>query len=180
MGSTPATSYWQINVPPSQREASCPPFLATLSAKDIEILSTPDAEYHLLTWPEVQRIIADNRLDLFQRIPSELRRYLEYNWKLKQQYGSVMDFVLSERIGWKEPIRAEGRPFEKESDVKILWNDWPYGLDGDIVHLVVWTKFDLEEDPVTGDLTPKARKEIDDYVDKTFRKEVGRENVSTA
>ena len=38
------------------------------------------------------------------------------------------------------------------------------------MHLVVWTKFDIEDDPATGDLTPKARKELDDYVSKTFCK----------
>lgn len=65
-----------------------------------------------------------------------------------------------------------------EGDIKILYNDWPYGVDEDIVHLVVWTKFDLEDDPATDDLTPKARKEIDDFVNETFCSRVERENVS--
>ena len=99
-------------------------------------MSSPDAEYKILTWSEVQQIIADNRLDLFQRVPSDLRRYLEYNHGLKEEYGSVMEFVLKKRLRWTEPVGAEGRPFEKESDLKILWNDWPYGIDERIVHLV--------------------------------------------
>ena len=115
---------------------------------------------------------------MFQRIPSDLRRYLAYNWELKKEYGSVMEFVLSKRLGWKEPILAKGKPFESESDIKILYNDWPYGIDERIVHLVVWTKFDLEDDPETDDLTEQARKEIDDYVEKTFCKKVAKENVS--
>ena len=64
-------------------------------------------------------------------------------------------------------------------DIKILFNDWPYGVDDKIVHLVVWTKFDLEEDPATSDLTIKARKEINDFVNKTFRSRVEPENVRT-
>ncbi|KAH0556745.1 hypothetical protein GP486_005467 [Trichoglossum hirsutum] len=63
------------------------------------------------------------------------------------------------------------------ADIKILYNDWPYGVDEKIVHLVVWTKFDLEDDPSTDDLTPKARKEIDDFVDKTFRASTDPGNV---
>jgi hypothetical protein len=47
-----------------------------------------------------------------------------------------MQFVVKERLGWEEPVVAKGRPFEMESDVKILWNDWPYGIDERIVHLV--------------------------------------------
>lgn len=61
-------------------------------------------------------------------------------------------------------------------DIKILFNDWPYGIDSRIVHLVIWVKFPFEEDAVTGDLTDAARKQLDDYVDKTFRRHVGSEN----
>jgi hypothetical protein len=183
MGSiTPNTSeclpYWQINVPPHLRTPECPVFLASLNLKDKGIISTPDPEHHILSWPEVQSIIARNQIDLFQRTPSDLRRYLAYNWDLKQQYGSVMEFVLQKRLGWSLPIAAEGRPFEKGEDIKVLWNDWPYGIDARIVHLVVWTKFVLEDDPVTDDLTERARSEIDAYVDEVFGRRVGKENVS--
>ena len=185
MGSvTPISSaeglpYWQVNVPPLLRETQCPAFLSALNPKDVGIISTLDSQYHILTWPEVQSIIARNRIDLFQRIPSELRRYLAYNWGLKQQYGSVMEFVLQKRLGWALPIVPEGRPFEKEADLKVLWNDWPYGIDARIVHLVVWTKFELEDDPATDDLTERARGEINDYVDEVFARRIGKENVSS-
>lgn len=58
-----------------------------------------------------------------------------------------------------------------------MHNDWPYGIEKDIVHLVVWTKFELEDDPVTDDLTPQARQEIDNYVKKTFCSRVPSEKV---
>ena len=58
-----------------------------------------------------------------------------------------------------------------------MHNDWPYGIEKDIVHLVVWTKFELEDDPVTDDLTPRARQEIDNYVKKTFCSRVPSEKV---
>ena len=63
-------------------------------------------------------------------------------------------------------------------DIKVLYNDWPYGLDEKIIHLVVWTKFDLEEDPATDDLTPKARKEVNDYVNENFCTKVPPDQVS--
>jgi len=53
-------------------------------------------------------------------------------------------------------------------DIKVLFNDWPYGIDERIVHLVVWTKFPFEEDPDTGDLTWEGRIEIEDYIERTF------------
>ncbi|KAI1845697.1 hypothetical protein JX265_008680 [Neoarthrinium moseri] len=178
MGSVGQLPYWHMNVPEDERTEQCPEFLRNLSPKDLGIISTPDEDYHIISWPEVQGIVAENRLGDFQRLPSELRRYLGYNWKLKQDYGSVMNFVLNERLGWQAPTVARGRPFEHEEDIKILWNDWPYGLDKRVVHLVVWTKFDLEEDPVTTDLTEAMRKEIDAYVNKTFGSRLPRDNYT--
>lgn len=74
------------------------------------------------------------------------------------------------------------RAHQCTEDFKILYNDWPYGVDSRIVHLVVWTKFDLPAAPITaeaptGDLTPTTRRQINDFVDKTFVSACGRENV---
>ncbi|KAI1075799.1 hypothetical protein F5B20DRAFT_558684 [Whalleya microplaca] len=168
MGSVDGLPYWQVNIPEDERTDECPEFLRNLSVKDIGIISTPDSEYHVMTWPGVQKIVADNQLNLFQRAPSELRQYLDYVWKLKQDYGSVMEFILTQRLQWAAPVVPRGNPFEFDDDIKVLWNDWPYGIDKRIVHLVVWTKFDLAEDPVTDDLTDEARAEIDLYVQKTL------------
>ena len=63
--------------------------------------------------------------------------------------------------------------------MRILYNDWPYGLDPGIVHLVIWVKFELEDDPATDDLTPRARKEIDDYVQRTFCTRMPQDQVRT-
>ena len=47
-------------------------------------------------------------------------------------------------------------------DIKIIYNDWPYGIDKGIVHLCVWTKFplDVDEKDPNGDLTPEMRKKV--------------------
>ena len=50
-------------------------------------------------------------------------------------------------------------------------------MDKNVIHLVVWTKFELEDDPAIDDLTPRARKEIDDYVKRTFCSQMPSENV---
>lgn len=91
-----------------------------------------------------------------------------------------MNFVLSQRLHWPSPVVPKGQPFEFDSDVKILWNDWPYGLEEKIVHLVVWTKFELQDDDKTGDLTDKARGQLEGYVWRVFGRRVGRENVRIA
>ncbi|KZF22444.1 hypothetical protein L228DRAFT_248133 [Xylona heveae TC161] len=168
--------FWLVNVPRDQWPATCPDFLINANPKDQRILSTPDQEYHRLTWAEVQDIVKSNQIGLFQRAPSDLRKYLAYSAKLKKEYGAVVNFVLKERLQWADLI-PKGPPFTNPDDIKILYNDWPYGIDKRIVHLVVWTKFELNEDPTTGDLTSEARQEIEDYVQKTFCSQVDPRNV---
>ncbi|KAI5245264.1 hypothetical protein E4T43_03289 [Aureobasidium subglaciale] len=170
-----ALPYWQVNVSPEQRSVECPAFLADANEKDQKILATSDADYRRLSWSEVQRLINTNRIDLFQRVPSDLRRYKAYTAKLKDEYGSVMSFVMTERLRWQDLV-PKGEPFSDSGrldDIKILLNDWPYGIDTRIVHLVVWVKFQFEEDAVTGDLTDAARKQLDSYVSRTFRTHIG-------
>lgn len=93
--------------------------------KDQDILSTPDAQYVRQSWDEVRRIVRENRIDEFMRVPSDLRLYREYCFKLKREYGSVMSFVLKERLGWEESeMEAEenGERFGDESELTISSN----------------------------------------------------------
>lgn len=169
-------SFWLVNVPRDQWPTECPDFLRDVGEKDRMIIGTLDSDYKRLSWQEVQEIIRLNRIDLFHRVPSDLRKYRQYTHKLIKEHGSILNFIVKERLHWPD-LKQRGTPFEYPEDIKILYNDWPYGVDDKIVHLVVWTKFDLEEDPATSDLTIKARKEINDFVNKTFRSRVEPENV---
>lgn len=62
-------------------------------------------------------------------------------------------------------------------DIRILYNDWLYGVEDGITHLVIWTKFNLEDDPITDDLTPQARQEINNYMRRMFCSQVPLEKV---
>jgi len=82
-----------------------------------------------------------------------------------------MKFMLNVRLGWDD-MRPSAAPFQDASDTKILYNDWPYGIEADIVHLVVWTKFELEDDAETGLATAESRREIEGYVQSVFGQRV--------
>lgn len=116
MGSTDAnvTAFWNLNIPEALHTEKCPSYLeyAFDNEKDRGILSTLDADYHRQTWPEVREFIQDNRIDRFQRVPSDLRRYREYCSKLADEFGSVMEFVMQERLGWSSLEPKSKTPFE--------------------------------------------------------------------
>lgn len=50
--------FWKVNVAQEQWPCECPDFLSNVSAKDQRIIGTPDEEYALLTWAEVQRVVS--------------------------------------------------------------------------------------------------------------------------
>ncbi|KAF2708176.1 hypothetical protein K504DRAFT_534817 [Pleomassaria siparia CBS 279.74] len=168
--------FWLVNVPREQWTEECPEFLKECGEKDRSIIGTPDSEYKRLSWDQVKEIIRINQIDKFHRVPSDLRRYRQFTHGLVNEYGSILNFIVNERLQWKTMV-PKGRPFEFDEDIKILHNDWPYGIDEKIVHLVIWTKFKLIDDPATDDLAPEARREIDEYVQKTFHTNVKPDNL---
>lgn len=168
--------FWLVNVPRDQWPAKCPDFLLNVSEKDRRSIGTWDSDFRRLSWPQVKDFLRANRFDQFQRLPSDLRKYRQHTANIMKEHGSIVNFVLMERLHWPN-VTPKGPPFSNLGDINILYNDFPYGIDEKIVHLVVWTKFDLEDDPATGELTPKARREIDDYVQKTFCSRTTPENV---
>jgi hypothetical protein len=50
-------------------------------------------------------------VDKFHRVPSDLRRYRQFTHRLVKEYGSIMNFIVDERLQWKT-LRPRGRPFE--------------------------------------------------------------------
>lgn len=138
--------FWNTNLPPHQHTPSCPSYLtyAFTDHRDRASLATYDADYIPTSWPAVQALIHSNRLDGFRRVPSQLHRYRKFTADLVREYGSIMAFILSERLHWSSPpVPSDSPPFTNPADYKILFNDWPYGIDPQIIHLVVWTKFEL-------------------------------------
>lgn len=60
------------------------------------------------------------------------------------------------------------RPFADPEDYKILRNDWPYGLDPGISHLIVWLRTPIPVKSGEGHLTDESRALIEDFVQRTF------------
>lgn len=81
--------------------------------------------------------------------------------------------MVSERLKWTQWAPKSSIPFQDSADYKILYNDWPYGIDKDIIHLVVWTKFKILEDPRTGQVEDSERARIESFVYRTFCEPVG-------
>jgi len=100
---------------------------------------------------------------------------------VKQKYGSVMTYLLDQRLLW-EPIEDESgalrfdvvnsTPFTDSADYKILRNDWTYAFVPGVKHIVVWLKQRLPVDG-KGALSEEGRALVEDFVKKEFRDKAG-------
>ncbi|KAK6387092.1 Oxysterol-binding protein OBPa [Exophiala oligosperma] len=174
--------YWNANQPRAAWSEECPEFLEGISEKNKVILSKRDEEFDRITWDKCKELqenalrpAADPMIDpgentiyQFQRNASQLRGYLEYIHHLKKKHGSVLEYVKQFRLKWADITSSGKPPFEDASDFKILYNDWPYHVDEDITHLVIWTKFTIDEEEQTGEVTPEGKRQTEDFIKKTF------------
>ncbi|MCJ1244485.1 hypothetical protein MMC30_001683 [Trapelia coarctata] len=154
-----------------------PPF--ELTERDRQVLALKDEDFNLLTWTELREIIRSNDLSILSRKPSDSARYIEWTKDINAAYGNITNYLCKERLRWTPlasstlstgPIFAykSAVPFADPDDFLILRNDWPYGLEADITHLVVWLKNRIATDSATGDLTPQSRCMLEEFVQKTF------------
>ncbi|KAF7719986.1 Uncharacterized protein PECH_008147 [Penicillium ucsense] len=68
-------------------------------------------------------------------------------------------------LSYKDP-----RPFADPADYTILRNDWPYGFEAGISHLVVWLRTRIPVESNEGHLTNESRALIDKFVQDKFVK----------
>lgn len=158
-----------------------PPF--ALTAVDWQQLTLPDAAFSPHTWDELCDLISHGQLDQLKRQPRSLKAYLAWTAHIKQKYGSSTTYLLQQRLFWTPLPTPDGAlafpihnptPFADERDYKVLCNDWPYGLEAGIHHIVVWLKVRL---PVDGEgaLTEQGRRLVEEFVEEKFRKRVREE-----
>lgn len=118
-----------------------------------------------------------NQLEAFKRTPTELRRYLEWTAGVKEEYGSITNYLMQNRLpsAWgRPPFTPESAvPLAAASDYTILLNDWPYALAPGITHVIVWTRTRIPADDDRGDLLPESRRLLGDFVRRTFADALG-------
>ncbi|KAG8531402.1 uncharacterized protein KY384_003031 [Bacidia gigantensis] len=159
-----------------------------LTETDKENMLAGDAKFKPHTWDELKQIIADNKLDILKRRPSDLKRYCLWTNDTKKNYGTMTNFVCKERLFWEPSLSSteqtgpifeckDPKPFSNSDDYKILINDWPYGFEAGITHLVVWLKRRIPVQPPEGYLTSESKILIEDFVQKTFVQKLAKDDA---
>ncbi|KAM5358904.1 hypothetical protein ACJZ2D_014890 [Fusarium nematophilum] len=161
-----------------------PPEESPFPLTDVDkwVLSQTDEEFHKHDWQDLKNIIETNNLSVLKRKPSDLRRYMKWTAETKAEYGSMTNYLLINRLpgSWGKPpfTPASTIPFDNPSDYRVLVNDWPYGLDREIRHIVVWLRTTIPTDPGTGDMTPESRVLVKSFVKRYFVDALGPDGES--
>jgi len=91
----------------------------------------------------------------------------------------MTEYICEKRLHWTPRPPGESgsafeyknaTPFADPQDYKILFNDWPYGVTPDVIHLVCWSKTPVAVKPETGEVTPESRELLESFVQKKFVK----------
>ncbi|TWU73554.1 hypothetical protein ED733_004001 [Metarhizium rileyi] len=148
-----------------------------LTDVDRWVLSQTDEKFKKHDWEDLKRVIETNNLSVLKRVPSDLKRYIKWTAETKAKYGSMTQYLLANRLpkSWGQPpFTPESHvPFDKESDYKVLLNDWPYGLESNITHIVVWTRALIATDNDKGDMTADSRALVEAFVKRYFVDSLG-------
>ena len=127
--------------------------------------------------------VDNNDLAELVRKPSDLLRYRQWVYEITQEFGTITDYLCKKRLKW-DPLPSsnpetgplfeyvDATPFANKQDYKILLNDWPYGMETGIHHIVIWMKNKLPIQGPEGDLTAESRKMINDFVRRTFTEDL--------
>jgi hypothetical protein len=180
--SLPSTfqSTWRTNPDPTALPfpRDNPPF--PLTAIDWHQLTLTDADSTPHSWTDLTSLISSNKLEELKRWPSALKAYLAWTAHVKQKYGSVMTYLLDQRLHWtplpdetgalRFPVK-NAVPFGDAEDFTILRNDWGYALEPGVCHVVVWLKQRLPVDE-RGALSAEGREMVDAFVEREFRRGV--------
>lgn len=118
-----------------------------------------------------------NNLSILKRTPSDLRRYLKWTAEVNAEYGSMTQYILAHRLpkSWGQPPFTPTSlvPFESPDDYKVILNDWPYGLNKGITHIVVWSRTFIPTESESGDMTAESRALVKDFVKRHFVDTIG-------
>ncbi|KAJ5736427.1 uncharacterized protein N7483_001552 [Penicillium malachiteum] len=171
-----------------------PPF--ELSETDRAVLRAPQEDFPLHTWEEMKAIIGEHYsfeyieqtdhsagrdMSLLRRTPLDLFNYIRWTLEAQRQDGSVLEFIIKNRLPWEPECHESGTvfpysnptPFTDPSDFCIRRNDWPYAMEEGMVHLVAWSKTPIATDD-HGDPSPASCKAIADFIERMFSEHVKR------
>lgn len=128
-----------------------------------------------MEWDEAVSAIKNHHLEKLRRTPEQTTKYTEHKNLLSAKGISVADHMRLDRLQWPDMTPTNEEFLADPADIKVLYNDHPYGFVDGIEHVCVWTRArcpcDAHHVP-----TEAAQQRIEDFLSQRF-KTVPREDI---
>ncbi|KAJ3764410.1 hypothetical protein EV360DRAFT_91298 [Lentinula raphanica] len=136
------------------------------------------------TWEQIKTFINSGDLGLLKRHKQLQTRYMAWTAGIKQEHGSMVNYLLSYRLQWGKPDMLSVRPsaFKDEPTnisgdladiappyftadtpdkyISIIQNDWPYLVPPEIEHTLVWTQVPIfHPDIIPASIAPRIEQD---------------------
>ncbi|KAJ2933408.1 hypothetical protein H1R20_g3705, partial [Candolleomyces eurysporus] len=120
------------------------------------------------TWKQLRTFVNSGDLGLLKRDRTLQKRYDDWAVGIREQYGSLVDYLLNHRLQWGQRDTLSLLPSSLEDDprfyastttdasskpapqyftadtppeyLSIIQNDWPYSVPPEVEHTLIWTK----------------------------------------
>ncbi|KAL4246574.1 Protein of unknown function DUF3605 [Abortiporus biennis] len=152
----------------------------TLTKEIVPLRSGPPTKEEMLvyypgkfTWNQLKTFINSGDLGLLKRDKALQSRYLLWGDGIREQYGSMVNYLLTLRLQWGKRDRLSLLPStldSKEDDstidelersdlpkespsyfradappelISIIMNDWPYSVPSNVEHSLIWTRLPI-------------------------------------
>ena len=113
-----------------------------------------------LTWEEVSEIVSEEQFDIFGRSQESQDEYDQNKIATKGVYKSTKDMILINKLKHKcEKINNELVAIYDENnlDINLVSNSFPYNVEKNISHLLLWSEKDLTDKMVNEILKNKLQ-----------------------
>ena len=102
-----------------------------------------------LTFEEIRQYIKDERYDVYTRNDDYKKAYEIHKINMKSKYASIKDMVLINFLNYSKTITSNLKIESKKDDswleYKLCENTFPYSIDKNILHNVLWSINDLPD-----------------------------------
>jgi hypothetical protein len=107
----------------------------------------------MFTWEELEKIVQDGRLHLLVRSAEIQESYMLTKKQVLEEFESMEDYVKHRALGLKmipSPITGKLRHAKEEESkiIRLIPNDFPYDIESDVFHDVIWSNFPMESEQV--------------------------------
>ena len=112
-------------------------------------------------WEDVKEIVESEQYDIFYRNQESTNNYEKTKTEISNKYESMKDMILINFLNYNSKLTDNNKLVSfKDIDslrTNIIKNNFPYHVEDNISHLVLWSREDLTDNQIKNILERKYK-----------------------